>query len=91
MYQPGGSFHLDKADRVVPGLTRDPGSGSVITDVVVEGVAEPGALHPVRLTLVASPRVLRRVAQELLDAADAACRREDAMTDPALPFVAVTE
>lgn len=39
----------------------------------------------------AAPRVLRRIAEELLDAADAACRREDAMTDPALPFVAVTE
>lgn len=89
MFQPGVTLHLDKSDRVEPGLTRDPGAGRVITSVKVVAHDDGGTVVPTSLTLVASPRVLRRIAEELVAAADEACRREDALSDTVLPFEAV--
>lgn len=81
MFHGGLTVHIEHSDRVVAGLTRDIGSGRVVTTVKVVHHAQDGTGG---LSLVAAPRDLRRVAQELLDAADAACRREDALTDTPL-------
>jgi len=89
MLQPGVTFHLDRSDRVVAGLTRDPGTGRVITSVKVVGDDQDGTVVPTELTLVGQPRVLRRILDELTAAVDEAVRREDAMTDTVLPFEAV--
>lgn len=88
MFQPGVSFHLDETDQVRPGLTRDPGTGRVITDVKIVSGPAPG-VAPCQLMLVGPPRVLRRILDELTAAVDEAVRREDAMTDTVLPFEAV--
>lgn len=64
------TIHVGEGDKVEPRATRELPTGLVVTDVVV------GDLY-----LSAPPRVLRRVAEELLDAAVEAVRREDRITD----------
>lgn len=79
------NVHLDPEDTVVSGRThRSWDGGPVLTQLVVEG---PESYQQLRV--VAAPRVLRRLAEELVAAADEACRREDALSDTVLPFEAV--
>jgi len=79
------NVHLDPEDTVVSGRThRSWDGGPVLTQVVVKG---PESWQELRV--VAAPRVLRRIADELVAAADEACRREDAMSDTVLPFEGV--
>lgn len=66
--------HIGDEDEVTAGSTRRIETGLLTTTVTVGDVL-----------LVAPPRVMRHVAEQLLAAADAACAAENALTDETVP------